>query len=512
MGDAPLNSDGTYDLGTYEWIVVIGAFCAFGASYGIGANDVANAFATSIGAKSLSLKQAVILAGIFEFFGAFLLGSHVTGTIRGSIADLDCFESKPATLMYGMQCTIFVVGFWLVLASKFELPVSTTHSTVGGIVGFALVSGGSDCVVWYKEDDEFPYMKGISAIVLSWLLSPVLSGICAVILFGLIRTFVLRSSEPFSRVFYVYPVIVSFTFIINIFFIIYKGAKGLNLDDTPLEIAVAYSFSIGGGLGIISCFLLKFLRARVEKEFENGDTVWNIEGAEKESDAKAFVKDDAEKGGVELIAPEVETKKKGMLERDCHTSMKTDSRVFDMHVHAEKFDSKAERVFSYLQVFTACFDSFGHGANDVANAVAPFATIYMVYTSGKVEKELELGDNGYWILAMGGLGIVIGLATYGYHIIESIGVKLCRITPSRGFAIELGAAIVIIIGSRYGIPLSTTHCQVGATTGVGMLEGGEGVNWMLLLRIVAGWLLTLVVVGSCTALIFAQGLYAPCQI
>ncbi|CAM9944082.1 unnamed protein product, partial [Chrysoparadoxa australica] len=209
----------------YLWIVIVGGLGAFFAAFGIGANDVANAFATSVGAKAISLKQAVALAGIFEFLGAVLLGNNVTKAIRKSIADVDCFVEQPGILMYGMSCVVWSTGIWLLLASYFELPVSTTHSTVGGIVGMAIAYGGAGCVVWSEPSDQFPFIKGVSAIVASWVISPVFSGVLAMILFLTVRTAVLRSENAYQRSFWVYPVLVATTLIINIFFIIYKGGK-----------------------------------------------------------------------------------------------------------------------------------------------------------------------------------------------------------------------------------------------------------------------------------------------
>ena len=171
-------------------IVVCAGILAFFAAYGIGANDVANAYATSVGAKSITVRQAVLLAAVFEFLGAVTMGSQVAKTVRKGIADVDCFEDNPGLLMYGMTCVIMAVGIWLLLASYLEMPVSTTHSCVGGIVGMTMMSRGSECVVWNEPVDEctfdnFPCVKGVSAIVVSWVLSPVASGICGAIFYGL---------------------------------------------------------------------------------------------------------------------------------------------------------------------------------------------------------------------------------------------------------------------------------------------------------------------------------------
>merc|ERR1719336_1539824 len=174
---------------------------------------------------------------------------------------------------------------------------------------------------------------------------------------------------------------------------------------------------------------------------------------------------------------------------------------------SEKFNRHAEHGFSYLQVMSACFDAFAHGANDVANSVGPMAAVFAIWDTGLVEEKVDMP---LWILALGGIGIVVGLALYGYNIIEAIGFRLTKLSPSRGFSIELGAALVVLTGSRLEIPLSTTHCQVGATVGVGMSENCMGVNWWLMAKVAAGWVLTLVVAGFVTAMVFSFVVYGPC--
>ena len=223
------------DLHAYEWIVGLGGLLAVTTAYGIGANDVANAFASSVGSGALSIKQAVILAGIFEFSGALLMGSHVTDTIRKGIADYSCFEDDPAILMYGCMCVLAAMSVWLITASYLEMPVSTTHSCVGGMIGMTMVSRGAKCVTWSKETDQFPYVKGVSAIVISWLLSPIVSGIFASFFFYILRLSVLRSENSFTRSRYAFPFLLGSTVCINVFFIVYKGAKFLKLNEIDLR-------------------------------------------------------------------------------------------------------------------------------------------------------------------------------------------------------------------------------------------------------------------------------------
>jgi sodium-dependent phosphate transporter len=447
----------SYDLDNYLWTLGVGGVFAFFAAFGIGANDVANAYATAIGSGAMTFRMAVASAAVFEFSGAILMGSHVTKTIRKGIADHECFEEQPELLMYGCMCVLAAVGIWLLTASRLSLPVSTTHSTIGGMIGMALVAGGSGCVTWDEPTDEFPYRKGVTAIVISWLLSPVLSGFCASLLFWVVRA-VLRTQESFRNMWRLYPFLVGATITINTFFIMWKGAKNASDDIDSLSVGevVAISFGVGGAASILTLPATRWLRQRIEGRDDLSEVAHKY------------------------------------------------------HPDSEDFPQKSEEGLKFLQIFTSMCDSFAHGANDVANAIGPFAAIYMTWREKGVSKSVDLGDDAYWILAIGGVGIVAGLAIYGYNIIHTIGTKIAKITPSRGICIELGSAIVVITGSRYGWPLSTTHCQVGATTAVALMEGSKGLDWNILLKTCVGWVATLVIVGGITALLFAQGIHAPC--
>merc|ERR1712167_134841 len=197
------------------------------------------------------------------------------------------------------------------------------------------------------------------------------------------------------------------------------------------------------------------------------------------------------------------------LNTDPHAAVGVDARTTAVHKNAEKFDKNAEAFFTYLQIFSAIFDSFAHGANDVANAMGPFATIYTVYHSGVVSSKSDMGDNKFWILGLGGIGIGFGLLLYGYQILRAIGVKLAVITPSRGFCIEMGSSVIVIIGAYFGLPLSTTHCQVGATVGVSLLEGFKGFNRMVFAKTAFGWVITCVIVGLLAGFMTAAGAGAP---
>mmetsp|Transcript_24220 Transcript_24220/g.43126 ORF Transcript_24220/g.43126 Transcript_24220/m.43126 type:complete len:611 (-) Transcript_24220:93-1925(-) len=499
----------------YTWVVVCGALLAVFVAFGIGANDVANAFGSSVGSKAITIKQALLIAAIFEFLGAVLLGSNVTDTVRKGIANYEVFLDAPELYMYGMLSVLVATGVWLLLASYWELPVSTTHSTVGGVIGMAVTARGADAVVWYQKSNSFPFMKGVASIVLSWIFSPVLSGIFSVILFGTVRATVLRSQNSYARSWWVFPILVFITVVVNAFFIIFKGAKSkISLSATD---AVWISFVCGAVAAVIVAVgVVPILKRKIDRAEEASIKAAEAKANEDPEVAAKDVEVEAVKTDNVLRSP-LHAKWESMkqigvslskgVNHDVHDVVDTDTDVHDMHEFSEKFDPKTEESFKYLQVFTAICDSFSHGANDVANSIGPFAAIWAIYTHTGLAKKSEVP---IWILVLGGFGIVLGLATYGYKIMCAIGVKMCRITPSRGFAIELGAAIVIVIGSQLGIPLSTTHCQVGATIGVGLLESvKKGVNWKLVGRVVIGWVMTLVIVGLTTSGLYAQGIYAP---
>ena len=500
---------------SYLWIVIVGGLFGFFAAMGIGANDVANAFATSVGSRALKVRDAVIIALFCEAGGAILLGSHVTDTIRKGIADYQCFTDNPPLLMFGSLSVLLAVGIWLFLASYFEMPVSTTHSAVGGMIGMTMVIGGVDCVNWYEPSDNFPFVGGVAGIVLSWVISPVFSGLFAMAFFAITRAAILRHPNSFLRGIASFPIFVGVTVTLNIFLIIYKGAKGIGLHKTEkAEIELSEIKNIDGN--------------NVNKIYDEDDQEQPLEN----SIASLSTNDIASQDGPTLSTRcmdengKMDCSKEACLRNrycrsltksinyDVNTDINRNARVKEIHDNSEKFDEKTEESFKFLQVFTAIFDSFSHGANDVANAIGPFAAIYTIYiNSGIVAEDSELDSASYWVLALGGFGIIVGLAVYGYKIIRAIGVKLCTITPSRGVSIELASATVIIIGSRLGIPLSTTHCQVGATMGVAALEDiktCKGMNCAIVGKTFLGWILTLLAVGGSSALFVAYSIYAPC--
>merc|ERR1719173_224046 len=332
-----------------------------------------------------------------------------------------------------------------------------------------------------------------------------------------------------------YPFLTAFCVIIVIFYTIYKGTPQLGLKSTGLGVASGVAFGGGAFMALATYgFVVPWLRQKLA-DFEPENVEQEDDEQKRAIGGNAGSADDD--AGVEMtenekVAATVEVKG-GFSDTDKETdksveevskfSTKTLSdavvvdvekrfqdqatdQVLEMLANAESHDAHAELAFSYLQVFSACFDAFAHGANDVANSVGSMAAVYAIWDTGIVEKKVDMP---LWILGMGGVGIVAGLCLYGYNIMQAIGFELTKLSPSRGFSIELGAALVVLTGSRLEIPLSTTHCQVGATVGVGLTEGVSNVNWSLFGKVVAGWIFTLVIASLLTAAVFSYAVYSP---
>lgn len=396
-------------------LLILGCIFAFFMAWGIGANDVANAMGTSVGSRALTVKQAIVIAVIFEFAGAYLAGGEVTATIRKGILDPALIVDQPDLLVFGMMASLLAAGTWLLIASMKGWPVSTTHSIVGALVGFAAVGISVDAVNWSK----------VGTIVASWVVSPVLAGTISFALFMSVQKLILDTKDPFQNAKRYVPMYMFFVgFMIGMVTLI-KGVKNTG-------------FKLDFGFG--STFLNSLPLAAV---------------------AGAIV---AILGGY-------------MLSR---VKEKTDS---------ESRFANVESLFAILMIFTAAAMAFAHGSNDVANAVGPLAAIASVIESGgEITKKSALPS---WILLLGGIGIIIGLATYGFKVMATIGRKITELTPSRGFAAELGAATTVVFASTWGLPISTTHTLVGAVLGVGLARGIGALNLKVVGNIFMSWVVTL---------------------
>ncbi len=391
--------------------------CLFGffMAWGIGANDVANAMGTSVGAKALTLKQAIFVAMIFEFLGAYLAGSEVTATIRKGIIAPDVMSAEPQLMIYGMLSALLAAGTWLMIASVNGWPVSTTHSIVGAIVGFAAVGISVDAVHWGK----------VGTIVASWVVSPVLAGTISFGLFISVKSIILDSEDPFHRAKKYIPIYMWMVGFMISMVTLLKGLKHVDLDlDLGLGSDFANAIPISFGIGLLVAALGMILMRGIK----------------------------------------------------------------DVPDDTNRFAS-VERVFGVLMVFTACAMAFAHGSNDVANAVGPLAAIASTVQSGG--EIVAKSAVPWWILMVGALGIVLGLATYGWRVILTVGSKITELTPSRGFAAELGASATVVIASGTGLPISTTHTLVGAVLGVGFARGIGALNLRVIGTIFVSWLVTL---------------------
>ncbi len=402
--------------------IVIAVIFGFYMTWGIGANDVANVMGTSVGSGAITVTTAIIIAGIFEFAGAALAGGHVTKTIRKGIIDPSPIVNNPEILVFGMLGALLAAAIWLMVASSRGWPVSTTHSIIGAVVGFAMAGIGIDAVQWGK----------IGQIVASWLVSPLLGGTIAFILMISIRYLIFNTDNPFRSAkrwgpFYVFLV----GFIISLV-TMFKGLKHLKL-----ELSIPMSFLVAAVIGVIIAAIGYALISRVK---------------------------------------------------------------VDAAADAEHHFASVEKVFVPMMLFTACGMAFAHGSNDVANGVGPLAAVYgLVQSGGEVAQKSELP---IWILLLGGVGIVVGLATYGYRVMRTIGTKITELTPTRGFSATMAAAATVVLASRTGMPVSTTHIAVGAVMGVGLARGIGALDLRVIGNIVVSWIVTLPAGGILAALFF----------
>lgn len=402
--------------------LILAIVFGFYMTWGIGANDVANAMGTSVGSGAITVKQAIVIAAIFEFAGAFIAGGNVTSTIRKGIVDPSGLVDSPEILVFGMLAALLAAAVWLMIASWRGWPVSTTHSIVGALVGFAVAGIGVNAVHWDK----------IGQIAASWVISPALGGLIAYLLMMSIRKVILNTDQPFESAkrwgpFYVFLV----GFIISLV-TMFKGLKHLKL-----ELSVPESFLSAVIFGLLVAFIGWIMMRKIE--------------VDKEAD------------------------------REYHFA-------------------SVEKIFVPMMIFTACAMAFAHGSNDVANGIGPLAAVASIIKSGG--EVAQKADLPLWILILGGTGIVIGLATMGYRVMQTIGTRITQLTPSRGFCATLAAAATVVLASRTGLPVSTTHIAVGAVIGVGLARGVGAIDLRVIGGIVVSWVVTLPVGGILAALFF----------
>ncbi|WP_285164298.1 inorganic phosphate transporter [Shewanella goraebulensis] len=403
-------------------LIGIAAVFGFLMAWGIGANDVANAMGTSVGSNAITIKQAIIIAMIFEFAGAYLAGGEVTSTIRKGIIDASFFVDSPELLVYGMIGALLAAGLWLIAASALGWPVSTTHSIIGAIVGFAAVGVGTEAVEWGK----------VVGIIGSWVVTPAISGFIAFMLFQSVQKLIFNTDDPLANAKRYVPFYMGLAGFIMSLVTITKGLKHVGLHFSTVE-AYGLALAVAIGVGIF--------------------------------------------GKVAI----------GRL------NMPT-------NVNRQAEYANVEKVFAILMVVTACCMAFAHGSNDVANAIGPLAAVVSVVNSGgEIESKAALA---WWILPLGAVGIVMGLAIFGKRVMQTIGKNITHLTPSRGFAAELAAASTVVIASGTGLPISTTQTLVGAVLGVGMARGIAAINIGVVRNIVISWVVTLPAGAALSILFF----------
>ncbi|KAK0745752.1 phosphate-repressible phosphate permease [Schizothecium vesticola] len=573
-------------LHQYDYLLAFGTIFAFFDAWGIGANDVANSWATSVSARSVTYLQAMCIASVMELGGTIGVGARVADTIRTKIVKVDEFADSPGILMLGMVCTVMASATWLGFATKIGFPVSTTHTVLGGVVGMGIASVGVNGVQWVGTGTGTELINsGVVSIFMAWIIAPCLAGLFAAILFTITKYVVMLRKDPVKWAFFLTPFYFGMTASLLTTLLLTKGGTiKSNLNEAGTA-GVIVGVGFGAAL-LVAVFWLPWLwcvivngdwqlnyfhviqgpflfrRGEVPPPPENHVGIMNYyEGhltPEELAAKRAVAGSEAATADLEIAAVGGEKKADGTEDADLKPTIipaslprksligpkpsgkiwngrvlfwwvkwllfrgvdhdivdlqknKKDFLAGDLelaHSKAAHYDNNVEHMYSYLQVMTAATASFTHGANDAANAVGPYATIYQVWASGAVPAAGS--DIPLWILGFLGGAIVIGLWTYGYKIMTNLGNRITLISPSRGFSMELGSAITIIMATRFGLPISTTQCITGGTVGVGLCNGDwRTINWRMVAWIYFGWFVTVPVTGLMSGGFMAIIINAP---
>lgn len=460
---------------------IFGIFTAFN----IGGNDVANSFGTSVGAKTVTIKQALIIAAVFELSGAIFAGAEVTKTIRSSIV---IFPNSldPMLFVIIMLAALLSSGVWIFIATKKGLPVSTTHSIVGGIVGASIMMG----VLKFDGIQTLSMVKWseILRITISWVASPLLGSIVAYIIYSYIDKKILKPSEKLN----------------DDLKNIKKERKKfkeeyfLNLKTKSQEEQIKELSAIALDEGEKEN---NFYRNKM-KEFKD---------QEKDIDIYSILKTH-----MPIIACIAATIISAMFLFKSLNNVNTLDILQNFWiigiigtisyvvtfaivkiVKKTELNKTTDRIFSWFQIFTASSFAFSHGANDIANAIGPFAAILDVLKNGTINATSPVP---FAALAMFGVALVVGLWFLGKEVITTVGSKLATIRPTTGFSAELGTSIVILLATQFGIPVSSTHILIGAILGIGVYN--KNANWIMMKPIGLAWIITLPAAGVMAALVF----------
>jgi PiT family inorganic phosphate transporter len=445
-------------------MVVIGLaliVCAYMA-WNIGANDVANAMGTSVGSRALTLKQAVVIAAIFEFCGAFFAGDAVTDTVRKGILEVDFSTVTPEIsqdIAFGFIAAMMAAATWLTIATRFGLPVSTTHSIIGGIIGVGLV---------LEVDHNTSYINWgvVQKVVMSWVASPLMGGLVAFFSYWIIKKTILDAENPEQRSLWLAPILAFPTFFVLGLALQFKALKGF------------------------------FSKAQSNGWIENkGDWLPYKPGDDGPAGSWNPFVDTAWFPANSLLLAAI-------IGAIASFGLYLILRRIDINEESRGFKG-VERIFVWLQIITAAYVAFAHGANDRSNAIGPMAAVWQVL-SNDTGMLMEKAPIPLWLVLLGSAGIAIGVMTWGWRVMETIGKKITEITPTRGFAAEFGAATTIMIFSMpfLAVPVSTTHTLVGAVVGVGLAGGAKAVDFRVFGKIAASWVASVPVAAFGAAAIY----------
>lgn len=583
----------------YNWILAITTIAFVASSFGNGANDVANSYATSVAARTLKMWHAGILATITEFVGAVALGSRVTSTIKNGIIDIDRFEDRPGVLMLAMGCAEVGNAFWLLTATGLGFPVSTTQTVVGALIGVGFAT---------QSDISWAWKKGsVSQVAASWGVAPAIAAAFSALLFGTLKYAVLERKDSFKWAMRLIPFYLAFTAAVLALFIVVEAPTAPSLEEFGGGKAAGIILGVFFGVLLIAyVFFMPYFERRLVKKDPRvkfwhiplgpllrkdnpplyfpgkgddyiinyyEDSYGNVAAGTKshyQAEHRGS-EDPSESSGSDSLkarnktapsdmpsAPDAATMEKQghladtdapagtvpnllkkkrlepydrwivpvkplswfnpkkyfaylkfiLLQSVCRDVITHDSDLLRaIHARANRYDTRVEHLWTYCQVVSAMMMSIAHGSNDVANAVGPWAATYQTYKSGSVN---TTADTPVWFLVVAGLLLGVGFWFYGHHIIKALGNKITQMSPTRGFAIELGAAITVLLASRLGLPVSTTQCLVGSSMGVALMNYDLGaVNWRQLGYIFIGWVLTLPCAALVAGLIALMALNTP---
>ncbi|MCH9622020.1 MAG: Low-affinity inorganic phosphate transporter 1 [Chlamydiia bacterium] len=465
------------------FLISLALIIGFYMLWNIGANDVANAVGTSVGSGAITLKRAIILAAILEFSGAFILGSNVSETIQKGIIDPLLFVDIPNVFVVGMLSSLLATAVWLQIATFFKWPVSTTHAIVGSVMGFGILVGGFHAVQWIE----------IGKIAMSWVISPTLAGVVAFLFFSFIQKRVLFSFNPLLSTQRLAPFFVFFVLMVFLVSTLIGGIKGLNIElSYYTTLIISTTISLIGA--IISFFICNNQTKNAKMSYilaaKHDRRLHSLLKVQKHLiRARLSYRDEQSRGNVNELLTQTD-----------HLIKETKDKAPFQSELASDYRG-VEGIFAMLQILTACFVAFAHGSNDVANAIGPVSGIINVVRDP--QSLIQATTISIPLLLFGGAGIIIGLATYGYKVIETIGNNITELTPTRGFAAEFAAASTILIASKLGLPISTTHAIVGAVLGVGLARGLSALNFKLIKGIFMSWVITIPSAAVFTVLIYS---------